>query len=107
MLHLVTTSIHTRIRQAIAQKRLIDVRYNGRHRIAEPHDYGKLNGADRLLIYQVGSKAEPGRKATGWRMLDVPKIESLTILEASFDGSRADARQSHHAWDVIYARVEP
>ena len=107
MLHLVTTSIDTRIRQAIAQKRLIELCYNGRNRIAEPHDYGKLNGVDRLLVYQVGSKAEPGHKATGWRMLDVQKIESLTTLDASFDGSRADARQNHHDWDVVYARVEP
>ena len=106
MLHLVTTSLDARIRRAIVEKRLIDVRYNGRSRIAEPHDYGHLNGVDRLLIYQLRSKAEPAREFKGWRLLDVPKIESLTILDGTFKGSRSDARQSHHVWDVIYVRVE-
>ncbi|HET9704464.1 MAG TPA: hypothetical protein VFP85_10545 [Vicinamibacterales bacterium] len=106
MLHLVTTALDARIRQAISQKRLVNVSYHGRHRVAEPHDYGKLNGADRLLIYQLQSKAEPARESSGWRLLDVTKIESLTILDATFKGSRSDARQSHHAWDVIYVRVE-
>ena len=106
MLHLVTTALDARIRQAISQKRLVDVCYNGRHRVAEPHDYGKRNGADRLLIYQLQSKAESARESRGWRLLDVMKIESLTILDSTFKGSRSDARQSHHAWEVIYLRVE-
>jgi hypothetical protein len=106
VLHLVTTPIDARIREAIAQKRLIEVRYKGRDRIIEPHDYGRLAGVDRLLIYQVESKVEAGANDVGWRLFDVPKIESLAVLDAPFSGSRAGALQSHHAWDALYARVE-
>ena len=106
MLHLVTTALDARIRQAISQKRLVEVCYNGWYRVAEPHDYGKLNGVDCLLIYQLRSKADPARESKGWRLLDVPKIESMTILDGTFKGSRSDAHQSHHVWDVIYVRVE-
>jgi hypothetical protein len=106
VLHLVTTSIDTRIRRAIAQKQLIEVSYNGRVRMAEPHDYGSHKGVDRLLVYQLRSKGELTRDSAGWRLLDVPKIESLTILDATFEGSRGEAKQSHHTWDILYARVE-
>ena len=98
VLHLVTSPIGARIRQAIAQKRLIEVAYKAGRRIAEPHDYGRIAGTDRLLIFQL-------RPARGWRMLDVPKIESLTILDGTFAGSRGNPRQGHHSWDEIYARV--
>lgn len=106
MLHLVTTSIDARIRRAIAQKRLIEITYNGRPRVAEPHDYGSINGVERLLIYQLRSKAELSRDSRGWRMLDLSKIESLTVLDDTFAGSRSLAGQDHHAWDALYARVE-
>jgi hypothetical protein len=87
-----------RIRAAILNRRLITVTYHGRPRRAEPHDYGRLNEVDRLLVYQF----DPA----GWRMLDVPKIEALVMLDEGFPGSRQDEYQSHHRWDAIYARVE-
>ena len=106
MLHLVTTSLDARIRRAIAQKQLIQVGYNGRVRIAEPHDYGSLKGADRLLVYQLQSMGELTRDSRGWRLLEISKIESLTLVDTTFDGSRGQAQQGHHAWDVLYVRVQ-
>ena len=35
------------LRFAIAHRRLIEVRYGGRLRVAEPHDYGLKNGASQ------------------------------------------------------------
>jgi hypothetical protein len=106
VLHLVTTSIDARIRRAIAEKRLIEIGYKGRLRVAEPHDYGCINGVDRLLIYQLRSKGDLSRDSRGWRMMDLSKIESLTLLDTTFAGSRTQAQQSHYSWDAIYARVE-
>jgi hypothetical protein len=105
VLQLVNTSIDARIRRAITQKQLIEVGYNGRVRIAEPHDYGSHKGLDRLLIYQLRSQGELTRDSKGWRLLDVAKIESLRILDAQFQGSRGDVRQHHHTWDAVYERV--
>ena len=101
------SSLDYRIRYAIAHRRLIEVTYQRYARIAEPHDYGRHNGADRLLIYQRRGPAKPGHSPVGWRMFDVSKIESLIVLDQEFDGGRGTGRQDHHRWDEVYARVSP
>jgi Fic family protein len=94
------------LRFAIRNKRLVKVRYQGRDRVAEPHDYGVQSGTDRLLIYQLASPARAANQsAIGWRLVDVAKIESVEVLEQTFRGSRRSSHQNHHAWDVVYARV--
>jgi hypothetical protein len=100
------SSLDYRIRFAIAHHRLIEVTYQRFTRLAEPHDYGSQRGVDRLLIYQLRGPARPGHSSTGWRLLDIPKIESLTVLDEQFPGSRGTQRQDHHNWDVVYARVD-
>ena len=98
--------LDARLRSAIAATRLIEVGYKGGRRIAEPHDYGIQNGIERLLVYQLRGPARPGRPAIGWRLLDVDKIESCTVLDRAFAGSRGPAHAQHMAWDVVYARVK-
>lgn len=41
------------LRTAIQQKRLLQVTYQGKPRIIEPHDYGVHNGTVKLLGYQL------------------------------------------------------
>ena len=98
--------LDSQLRSAIAGKRLIEVGYKGGLRLAEPHDYGIQNGNQRLLVYQLRGPARPGRPAIGWRLLDVDKIESCTVLDTVFAGSRGPAHAHHMAWDVVYARVK-
>lgn len=100
------SSLDEQLRLAIAERRLIQLRYNGTPRVAEPHDYGIQKGVTRLLVYQlraVGS--DPRKSASGWRLLDTLKIEACDVLDEAFKGSRGPAHQHHYAWDVIYARV--
>lgn len=100
------SSLDYRIRFAIAHRRLIEVSYQRFARLAEPDDYGRQGGVDRLLIYQRRGPARPGHSSIGWRLFDVAKVESLTVLDEEFQGSRGTQQQSHHNWDVVYARVE-
>ena len=93
-----------RIRRAIAEKRLLDVRYKGADRLAEPHDYGVIDGTVRLLVFQLRGPAS-GRGAVGWRLLDVVKIESCVVTDETFAGSRGSAHQNHYQWERLYARV--
>ena len=99
-------SIDTDLRRAIAERKLIELRYKDCTRIAEPHDYGRQHAVDRLLIYQLTADSARTRHETGWRLLDIPKIESLRVLNTTFRGSRQQPHQDHHHWEVLYARVE-
>jgi hypothetical protein len=48
-----------------------------------------------------------GRFASGpgWRLIDVPKIEDLAVLESTFPGTRRRFHRHHHAWNKLLARV--
>jgi predicted DNA-binding transcriptional regulator YafY len=97
-------TIDEQLRSAIAGKRLVKLRYSGRVRVVEPHDYGVQKGAVRLLAYQQQSFG-PRKSERGWRLFDVAKIEELAVLDTVFEGSRGASHQTHHVWDVVYARV--
>lgn len=97
-------SLDEQLRFAIAHKRLVQLNYRGRRRIAEPHDFGLQKGTTRLLIYQR-SKSGGSDDSRGWRLLDTSKISDCVVLEQFFSGSREQSHQRHHAWDVLYARV--
>jgi len=93
------------LRFAIAHTRLIQVSYGGRLRLAEPHDYGIKNGSPKLLVYQLrATDDDPRSGAEGWRLLDVSKIATCTVLEDSFPGSRAPSSRRHGTWDEVFAR---
>ena len=106
MLHYFPPSVDDRIREAIAERRLVEVGYKRRQRVVEPHDYGCQKGADRLLVYQLSAAASFGQDAAGWRLLDVSRIESLVVLDTAFRGSRRESSRDHYKWDVLYARVD-
>ena len=106
MLHYFPQSVDVRIREAIAGKNLLQLRYKNQTRVVEPHDYGVRHEVAWLLVYQLNSTGGTGSHALGWRLFDVGKIESLSVLEAKFDGSRRDSTHAHYAWDVLYARVD-
>jgi len=99
-------SLNERFRSAIRQTRLIRLRYHGRSRVAEPHDYGIQQGTERLLVFQLrASSAIPGTNDRGWRLLDVAQIEDCVVLDEEFPGSRGASHRRHSVWDVLYARV--
>ena len=100
----VETNTHDLLIQAIREKRLIRFLYNGKGRIAEPHDYGIQKGSSKLLSYQVGGESTTGG-LPDWRSVDVPKISKLELLEEHFAGNREVPSGQHHSWDKLYARV--
>jgi|SRR5688572_207715 hypothetical protein len=82
-----------KLRFAIARKRLIGLEYNARLRIAEPHDFGAMNGTSKVFVYQL--LVDGAGSAEGWRLLDLAKIGACKVLEQTFAGSRGDSRQQH------------
>ena len=97
-------SLDACIRRGIAEKRLLELRYKSAVRLAEPHDYGVIDGTERLLIFQLHGP-HSGKGAVGWRLLDVVKIESCVVADQTFSGSRGQSQQQHYQWETLYARV--
>jgi hypothetical protein len=92
------------LRSAIAQKRLVRLRYQNKERIIEPHDYGERKGVVTLLAYQVGGFSNG--PLPNWRWLDVGGISDAQILDRTFAGGRPVPTGKHHLWDELYMRVE-
>ena len=95
--------VDRRLRAAIEQRRLIRLRYHGKDRILEPHDYGMQNGRARLLAYQIAGSST-GR-LPNWRWFDTGEISDLELLDKTFLGSRTAPSGKHHKWDEIFIRV--
>jgi len=99
-------SIDERMRFAIANRRLLQVRYDDAVRILEPHDYGVLNKTEKLFAYQQRNLTRPtNERDTHWRLLELSKIEECVVLDETFPGSRGDEHSKHLAWEILYARV--
>lgn len=92
------------LRTAISQRRQIRFWYQGKERVAEPHDYGVQNGTVRLLVYQVGGQTNSGH-VPAWRLIDVSTMTELEILDRTFPGNRPTPSGKHHRWDQILLRV--
>jgi hypothetical protein len=106
MSHLSIESTDRLLCQAIANRRLVSFTLEGLRRVAEPHDYGTINGVARLFFYQVGGRSRSGRPI-GWRWGSLSKISGLEVLDKGFAGSRPVASGRHIQWQVLIATVSP
>jgi hypothetical protein len=97
-------SIDELLRVAIAQRRQIRFWYEGKERIAEPHDYGIQKGKVRLLAYQTGGRSNSG-PLPAWRLVDVSGMTQLEVLEKTFPGNRPAPSGRRHHWDCLFIRV--
>ena len=91
---------------AIAERRLVAFDLDGFRRIAEPHDYGIIDGVARLFFYQIGGESRSGRPV-GWRWGLLPKISNLRVLRDGFPGTRPAPSGRHVHWDTLIATVSP
>ena len=100
-------SLDDKLRCAIGNQLLIQLRYSAKTRVVEPHDFGVQKGTARLLAFQRGGTGDMhGRSVSGWRLFDVAKIEACVVLGETFAGSRGALHEHHYVWDQLYARVE-
>lgn len=91
------------IRQAINGKKLLGYDYDGYHRIVEPHVYGKKDGEDAILVYQVRGQSSSGG-LPNWRRMKLRGITNMTVLDETFRGRRP-VSGSHSSFDTTYLIV--
>jgi hypothetical protein len=91
------------IRNAIANKDVIEFNYQGYPRIAEPHTYGVWKGKRHLLVYQIGGLASSG-KVPDWRLIDINEISGFKATGTKFAGPREG--HPDHQWDTVIVTVK-
>lgn len=92
------------IRDAIAQQRLLAIRYGARDRVVEPHCYG-LNTRNEAVLraYQIEDETS-GFDRGGWRLFSCEKIETLAVLPRAFM-PRVEYRPDDRAIEIFLARL--
>jgi hypothetical protein len=94
------------IRNAIANKEVIEFTYHGYPRVAEPHVYGIKNGKRQILVYQIGGSTSSG-KIPDWRRINLDDISGLSAVKGQkFAGPRDSRSIEHGDWDTIIAAVK-
>lgn len=91
------------IRRAITDKKLIRFRYHGHARVCEPHVYGRKDGRDGVLTYQVGGTSKSGN-LPDWRRVYFDEMSGFEVTAEMFMGARP-YHGHHSSWDQTYAIV--
>jgi hypothetical protein len=94
------------IRNAIANKEVIEFTYHGYPRVAEPHIYGIKDGKRQILVYQIGGSTSSG-KIPDWRRINLGEISGLRVVKGQKFAARRDSLSIEHGdWDTIIAAVK-
>ena len=94
------------IRNAIANKEVIEFTYHGYPRVAEPHVYGIKDGKRQILVYQIGGSTSSG-KIPDWRRIILDEISGLRVVKGQkFVGPDDNHSVDHGDWDTIIAAVK-
>lgn len=89
---------------AIAERRLIAFSYDGGHRLVEPYCHGiSIVGNEVLRGFQVSGYSASGQ--LGWKLFEVSKIISLTVLSTGFAPPRPDYNPSDGAMTMVHCCV--
>ncbi|SFQ30817.1 WYL domain-containing protein [Parafilimonas terrae] len=96
--------MNTDIINALKNLNVIELHYEGKLRVVEPHRYGKTTaGNECLRAYQIGGYSSSGK--LGWKMYDLEKISDIIISDQTFDGPREDYKHGDKNMPTIYAEL--
>ena len=82
--------MHPEIFTAIRSLKLIQFDYRGHYRVVEPHMFGRRQGLDQVLGYQVRGTAAEGLNQD-WRMFDVARNAQCVHADRDLPGAHACA----------------
>ncbi|WP_395055077.1 hypothetical protein [Polaromonas sp.] len=92
------------IADAIAELRVLELRYSGYTRTVEPHAYGRDKSGDEILrCYQTGGGSQSGERV-GWKLLKVADVYAIHTLKAVF-GQRPEYKRNDKAMDYIFCQL--
>lgn len=90
--------------RAIADKHLVQFKYDGRSRIVEPFCCGKSTaGNDVLRGFQI--RGSDKTKPLCWRLYELSEMSQVSITQHSFKGKREDYNPEDPAMTEIFCRI--
>ena len=101
--HCIHRNMDEMIREAMSERRLMSFDYDGFHRIAEPHVYGRKNDGNGILAKQTGG--ESSQEELGWRRMYLRDMTNMKVLDETFPGKR-ETTGMHSSWDICYFIVD-
>jgi len=97
--------MHSTIIEAIQQRRVLNVFYDGYTRVVEPHVYGiNSAGHEAVSCYQVGGGSASGNPE-GWKMLWISKLSSVTLTDQTFTPRTTPSPWVDKPMRRVYAQV--
>jgi len=85
-------------------KEILEFKFKGYIRIAEPHIYGLKNEKRMLLVYQIGGAASSG-PIPSWRLMPLEDMVGVKTTGEKFEGAR-ELPAEYSRWDTIIAQVK-
>lgn len=94
----------SKIRKAIAEKKCLEINYDGGKRTVEPHCYGlTIAGNPAFRGFQTSGASSSGNPQA-WKMFELSKILSLNIVEKSFT-TRDGYKKGDKGMSEIYCEI--
>lgn len=95
--------MNQKIINAIENQNVIELYYEGKLRVVEPHCYGETTAGNQgLRAYQIDGYSSSGKM--GWKMYDLSKADDIVITEDTFE-VRRDYKQGDKGMSKIYAEI--
>ncbi len=97
--------MHPTIIEAIKQRRILSVSYDGLPRKVEPHTYGiNSAGHEALSCYQVEGGSASGH-SEGWKMLLISKLDRASLTNDTFAPRTSPSPWADKPMRQVYAQV--
>ncbi len=86
-------TIYQQLREAIANKQPVRVRFKGADRDVCPHVIGHKNGGQKVLTYQFAGYSSSGLPPGGeWRCMFISDIASVAVIDGAWHTGTGHSR---------------
>jgi hypothetical protein len=100
-----TPTIGEQLVRATLDHEVVAFRYDGRHRVVEPHLVALHGAGDVILVgYQTGGESRQG-DVPGWRTFIISEIDDLAAAGRRFAAARPDFNPVDRELLEIFARA--
>ena len=90
--------------QAIENKKLLELIYDGGRRVVEPHCFGRNSKGNEIVrAFQVDGYSSTGKM--GWKLYDIAKVSSLILIDEVFLNPRPDYVKGDKGMTIIYCEL--